>query len=216
MTEELHNQPPMGGPGKVIQVDESLFRGRRKGNRGRLLDGNTTPGSRRNNYRNSTVGPWVFGMIDVETNELRLFHVLKRDKNTLGAIISRNVARGTTIMSDEWRAYRVIPRLCDGAGVSLNLVHRTVNHSINFVDPVTGANTQKIERAWKWAKLELLRKRCGNSARFPRTQTGRQKRIQYLIGYLNWMWWLSLNGPAKCSDPFLRVIDLISQHYRQV
>lgn len=212
---ELERQPPMGGPGRVVQVDESLFRGRAKYNRGRRLGGNAIPGNRRNNYRNRVTGPWVFGMVDTETNELRLFHVLKRDSQTLGPIIARNVARGTIIMSDEWRAYRTVPTLCDGAGIGLNLVHKTVNHSVNFVDPLTRAHTQKIECAWKWTKLELLRKRCGNSGRFPQTQIGRQRRAQYLSGYLNWMWWLSLNGPVRCKDPFLRVIDLISRHYPQ-
>jgi hypothetical protein len=31
----------MGGIGKIVQIDESLFRGKRKYNRGRLLLGNT-------------------------------------------------------------------------------------------------------------------------------------------------------------------------------
>ena len=32
------------------------------------------------------------------------------------------------------------------------MTHATVNHSVNFVDPNTGANTKKIERSWKAAK----------------------------------------------------------------
>ena len=30
--------------------------------------------------------------------------------------------------------------------------HLTVNHSINFVDPITVAHTQSIKRSWKLAK----------------------------------------------------------------
>jgi len=30
--------------------------------------------------------------------------------------------------------------------------HATVNHSVHFVDPNTGANTQRIGRSWKAAK----------------------------------------------------------------
>lgn len=38
----------------------------------------------------------------------------------------------TIIHTDEWRAYRRLAAL---------YVHNTVNHSINFVNPVTGKNT---------------------------------------------------------------------------
>jgi len=49
-------------------------------------------------------------------------------------------AAGTTIVSDCWRAYDCL----DDSGYQ----HLKVNHSINFVDSVTKANTQKIERLW--------------------------------------------------------------------
>ena len=40
---------------------------------------------------------------------------------------------GSVIYSDEWRAYSGIPAI-----VGKNYTHHTVNHSQNFVDPVTG------------------------------------------------------------------------------
>lgn len=48
---------------------------------------------------------------------------------------------GTVIISDEWRAYR-------GALTNLGYTHLTVNYSRWFVNPVTGAHTQHLERAW--------------------------------------------------------------------
>ena len=34
----------------------------------------------------------------------------------------------------------------------MDYTHETVNHSLHFVDPITVANTQLIERPWKSVK----------------------------------------------------------------
>ena len=47
-------------------------------------------------------------------------------------------------MSDLWRAYNTVS--------NRGYQHLTVNHSLNFVDPMTGAHTQNIECSWKNAK----------------------------------------------------------------
>ena len=61
---------PIGGPGHVIQVDEMKL-GRRKFNKGRLVEGN-----------------WLLGLIDEDTNEIRLEICPnnKRDADTLLAL----------------------------------------------------------------------------------------------------------------------------------
>jgi len=61
----------------------------------------------------------------------------KRDKNTLTKIIFAWIKLGATIISVCWKAYYDLK--------DLGYSHLTVNHSITFVDPVTGAHTNSIE-----------------------------------------------------------------------
>ena len=69
-----------------------------------------------------------------------------RTAATLLPLIQQHVLPGTTVHSDEWRAFSQVQQL---PHVS---VHGTVNHSINFVDPQTGVHTQAIESYWARVK----------------------------------------------------------------
>jgi hypothetical protein len=123
----------IGGPGHVVQIDETKI-GKRKYHKGRLVE-----------------GQWILGLIDETTNDLRLDFCTDNLRNfpTLLSIIEKHVAKGTMIITDCWAGYN---------GLENNgYIHRTVNHSDNFIDPNTGANTQKIESQWR----ALKRKVCG-------------------------------------------------------
>jgi transposase-like protein len=76
-----------------------------------------------------------------------MFAVPDRSAATLMPIITQYILPGTTIMSDQWRAYNGI-----AAAAGMGYTHETVNHSLHFINPNTGANTQRIERSWKSAK----------------------------------------------------------------
>jgi transposase-like protein len=60
-------------------------------------------------------------------------------------IIEKIVLPGTIIHSDEWRSYRRIQE-------NLGLQHKTVNHSLWFVDKNTKVHTQTIESYWNRQK----------------------------------------------------------------
>lgn len=127
-----------GTDDKPVQIDESYFQGRRKYNRGRILDGNKR-----------TKG-WVFGLY-MSPKRYRFYVVNDRSGDTLSPLIHANVTPGSTVVSDEWRAYNRL--------TAEGIKHETVNHSKNFVNPETGFHTQSIERAWKEGKAWLQRAR---------------------------------------------------------
>ncbi len=129
----------IGGVGKTVEIDESKF-GKRKYNRGRIQEGH-----------------WVFGGIERQSpSNCFMVEVKDRSAVTLLPIILDRVHPGTIIISDEWRAY-----CCLSAN---GMTHLTVNHSINFVDPSTGAHTQNIEGTWSTVKRMLRSKGVMNTS----------------------------------------------------
>lgn len=125
----------LGGPGKEVQIDESVLV-RAKYDRGRNV---------------GREQQWVFGAYDVSEKVGYITFVNQRDAATLLPIIQRVVAPGSVIVSDEWAAYRGIPNIPG------NYTHLTVNHSQNFVNPVTGKHTQNVESYWSRMKKSFKR-----------------------------------------------------------
>jgi transposase-like protein len=95
-----------GGVLRYILTDESLFGGKRKYNRG---DHHIHEQS------------WVFGLIEEKTNLCVFLCVDDRSSSTLLPIIKAHVVEGSTIKSDEWKAYASLSK--EG------FTHLTVNHS---------------------------------------------------------------------------------------
>ena len=131
----------IGGPGVKVEIDESKF-GKRKYNRGRQVEGH-----------------WVFGGTERITGECFLVEVDRRDAATLLPLIQQHIRRGSIIYSDEWKAYS---RITATTGMS----HETVNHSLHFVDPATGAHTQGVEAMWSSCKRLMREERTMHSNLF--------------------------------------------------
>ena len=129
----LNDTEPIGGPGIVVEIDESKF-GKRKYNRGHRVE-----------------GAWVFGGVE-NTPERRFFAVIveKRDRKTLMPLIKKFIAPGSIIMSDQWGAYN---QISDQEGY--DYTHQTVNHSKEFVDSETGACTNTVEGTWSAVKSKV-------------------------------------------------------------
>lgn len=113
----------IGGPGIVVEIDESKF-GKRKYHRGKRVD-----------------GVWVFGGIERDNKKNCFFVVVEdRSADTLIPLVERFIAKGSIVISDCWRGYARLGEL--------GYTHETVNHSVNFKDPETGAHTNHIETTW--------------------------------------------------------------------
>ena len=131
----------IGGPGVIVEVDECLCV-KRKYNRGRIL-------------RNQV---WVFGGVERGNNTRYFIEVVEsRSRVRLCDVLRRRVRDGSIIMTDLWRGYTNLSIYLYEKG----FLHHTVNHSVNFVDPDTGAYTQSVEAFWSVYK-RIVRKRGSN------------------------------------------------------
>jgi hypothetical protein len=80
---------------EIVQVDESLVRGKRKYGRDRVLLEDIFKEVKR-----LFNGSWVFALGDPRLKQIRAFPVLRKNRETLFALITKFVRRGTEIHSD--------------------------------------------------------------------------------------------------------------------
>ena len=136
------NQEAVGGPGVVVEIDESQF-GKRKYQCGRV---------------SSEI--WVFGGTEGESKKNFVISLIEligthRDVETLLPLIQKYILPGSIIISYCWRAYSKIK--------DLGYDHSQINHSENFVDPSNAdTHTQSTERFWR--DLKEWMKRPGNKS----------------------------------------------------
>lgn len=127
----------IGGVDIIVEVDESKM-GKVKYHRGHRVD-----------------GAWVLGGVE-RTPEKRIFlvEVPDRTEETLLSIIRTHVLPGSIIITDCFKSY---------INLQQYYTHLTVNHSLNFVDPLTGACTNTIEGTWNALKCKISPRNRTNS-----------------------------------------------------
>jgi len=118
-TSLLQNPRQIGGPGSVIAIDETVIARRKPGN-----------------AQGRHVAPlWLLGGVDLHTKEFFL-QVIQGPHSAANLLpmIQANLAQGSEIWTDEWRAYGGLPGIA--------YLHRTINHSVHFVNPNNGVHTK--------------------------------------------------------------------------
>lgn len=87
----------------------------------------------------------VIGAIDRNTKEVKLRLSIRRRQVDCINFIVDSVVQNTTVITDLWRGYNNLS--------SFGFNHLTVNHSINFVNPIDHTvHTNRIERLWRSLK----------------------------------------------------------------
>ena len=125
----------LGGPGTVVQIDESLFRHK--------------PKVRSNVIKVMHYAACMVHSLKRESN----FFLRKRLKHTFSYCLQYHWGRATnhevctlpntTVHSDQWQSYSRVQTLPNVSSYS------TVNQSLTaFVDPATGVHTQNVELYW--------------------------------------------------------------------
>lgn len=186
----FENQYAIGGPGVVVEIDET-FLVRRKYNRGRKV-----------------VQTWLFGGVERETKKFFVLPLTepygeKRDRKTLLPIIKKYIQPGSVIYSDGWRAYNTLGQ--EG------FLHESVNHSENFVDPENPkVHTQNIERLWRDVKEWI--KKPGIKAKYLMQYLSRYLFIKKYSDTAFHQFWIEAgrlyppqSNPPSTSDSRIRV-----------
>jgi transposase-like protein len=114
-----------------VELDESYFGGRHKGNIGRSVKSKIP----------------VFGIL--KRNGIVYTQIVPDvSARTLKTIVKQKVREGSTIFSDSWRSY-------DGL-ILYGYEHFRINHHLTFVDN-TKNHINGIESFWSYAKMKLTK-----------------------------------------------------------
>lgn len=121
---------------------------------------------------------WVFGGIYRQTKEWFFFAVENRTAVLLIPIIVENIAPGSIIMSEKWKSYN------GNRDYNNQLYHLTVNHSNNFLNPESDAQTVTVVRMSQGVAKSAIR-HFGNHSQLIDNYLWEFRPICRQSGYLN-------------------------------
>jgi len=173
----LRNHIQIGGEGVTVELDESVV-ARRKYNRGWLIK-----------------EKWVFDRYAPTSGGVFLELVPDRSASTLLPLVRKYVVPGSTIITDKWKSYCGISKM----EVEPRYLHQEVDHSKNFVDPKTGACTNRIEAMWNSCKKKF------------KTMCGVQQSM--LPSYLDEFLWRQQHGKESGSAAMQNILKHIAEWY---
>ncbi|KAI7807258.1 hypothetical protein IRJ41_000599, partial [Triplophysa rosa] len=166
-----------------VVIDESHFRHKRKYGRGRMAGGWIRM-------------KWVFGMLGVRHQQQQISRkpilslLERRSRRHLVPLIVHHVRPGSSIISDEWRTYRILPALGW------------------YVDPHTGAHTQHIERGWRSYKEQIWRLEIGLKRYINKVE------LSFLSDHFAVIQWNEWLAKKHHDGAFGRLIHDISRKYK--
>ncbi len=132
---DVDGDAPVGGEGKIVEIDETMIGGSLRFRRG--------DGQSRSQRQNKTM---VMGMLERDGAVLTTI-VPDNRKHSLLPAVTANVAPGSIVHTDELRSYQDVG--------TLGYEHRTVNHSRGFYVSPTGTHVQGIENFWAQLKRSI-------------------------------------------------------------
>lgn len=119
---------------ETVQIDETAL-GKAKYHKGRALKRDCN---------------WAVGAFEENTNRVAVQNVPNRNTTTLTSFINHSIVPGAQIYTDQWRAYNAL--------TAQGYTHKTVNHSIQFINVLPSGervNTEKAESNWNSVKKFL-------------------------------------------------------------
>lgn len=135
---------------------------------------------------------WVLGIFDTTEKRGIIIYIKNRSAEVLEREIKKHVRRGSEIWTDKWKGYSNLSRL------GYNYVHKTVNHSKNFKDPVSGVCTNYVEGYWSKLKRYLRQLSAMSSS--------------FLPEYIDQFMWKEIYG-STAPQRFSNLVQHIKEKY---
>jgi transposase-like protein len=127
----------LGGPDRIVQVDETELNHSVKAHRGRVPHNKTD----------------ALCIVEYEYNIMRAFACFIENKkaSTILPIICANVASNSIIHADKHKSYSSLS--------NIGFLHDTVCHKYTFINPETGSSTQAVESFNNCIKLDIKKEK---------------------------------------------------------